>query len=175
MVNMKRLLDLVSVRGAFKAAALSTVVGVLGLSASYVEAKQPGAAYGGPSFGQIPPVPGQEGTVLHPMADPAYDGTTYSVVSPDAAYVTSPSVALFECVNYRREKDIAPCAVPKIVSVQDPCNPCQCVCVKICVPPCSCGEEIKVRRGGSKVIYDYGKYSVEITSSRRGITVTYHD
>ncbi|ODA33561.1 hypothetical protein [Planctopirus hydrillae] len=153
------------------------VVTALGISASgFVEAKQPGAVYGGPSFGQIPPVPGQEPTALQPMADPAYDSMTTTVVSPGAAYVSTPSCVLYECVDYRRERNIAPCAVPKIVSIKDPCNPCQCVCVKICVPPCACEEEVKVRRGGDKVIYDYGKYSVELTSSsRRGIIVTYHD
>ena len=107
----------------------------------------------------------------------------------DAAVGTQPvpaqgnAVPLFECVKYRDECHIAPCAVPQIVMVKDPCfkcdpcNPCataNCVAVQICVPPCSpCPPKITCKRGGEYVKYDYGKYRVEITSRHGVVKVDY--
>ena len=89
---------------------------------------------------------------------------------------------LFDCVKYKDLRNIAPCAVPMVVSVKDPCaciDPCdcraapKCVNVKICVPPCGC-PDVKLTRNGNKVKYDYGKYVIEITS-RKGIVVVDYD
>ncbi len=90
------------------------------------------------------------------------------VVSPSAA------VPLYTNVKYRDERNIAPCAVPTIVMVPDPCNDCGCVAVQICVPPCET-PCVKTKRCGHKVVYDYGKYSVEITSARGKVVVDYDD
>jgi hypothetical protein len=88
-------------------------------------------------------------------------------------------VALFHCVRYKDERNIHPCAVPMIVSVPDPCpDPCSCqrgcVFVKICVPPCGC-HEVKCRRNGERLCYDFGKYEVEVTSRRGVVVVDYDD
>lgn len=91
-------------------------------------------------------------------------------------------ITLYPNVRYKDECKMAPCAVPQIVFVKDPClsgprNRCceaQCVAVQICVPPCStCPPKVVCRRGGEYVRYDYGKYSVEIRSRRGCVTVDY--
>ena len=96
----------------------------------------------------------------------------------------SAGAELFHCVKVEDRHNIHPCAVPKIISIVDPCScddPCsccgpKCVSVKICVPPCGC-PEVKVSRNGRKVKYDYGKYSIEIKSSKRKgrIEIDYDD
>lgn len=92
-------------------------------------------------------------------------------------------VALYNCVRYKDECNVAPCAVPMVVMVKDPCDcncdPCcapKCVAVQICVPPCStCPPQVCCKRGGEYVSYDYGKYRVEITSRNGVVTVDYDD
>jgi hypothetical protein len=101
------------------------------------------------------------------------------------APVQGTPIALYECVKYKDLCNIAPCAVPLVVTVKDPCavcdpcNPCaapKCVAVQICVPPCSeCPPKITCKRGGEYVKYDYGKYRVEITSRKGVVTVDYDD
>jgi hypothetical protein len=95
------------------------------------------------------------------------------------------AVELFKCVKYKDLDEIAPCAVPKIIQVKDPCaceNSCdcckccepKCVSIKICVPPCEC-VEVKVSKNGTKVEYDYGEYSVDIRVKDGYIEVDYQD
>ncbi len=86
---------------------------------------------------------------------------------------------LFDSVRYKNLKKIAPCAVEMIVAVRTPCgckkDPCKpCVLVKICVPPCNDCPKVKIRKQGDKVIYDYGKYAVELTSKKGEVIVAYH-
>ena len=98
---------------------------------------------------------------------------------------TGTAVPLYHCVRVKDECNIAPCAVPQIVMVKDPCavcdpcNPCaapKCVAVQICVPPCSeCPPRVTCKRDGEYVKYDYGKYRVEITSRNGVVTVDYDD
>jgi hypothetical protein len=107
---------------------------------------------------------------VQPVPDPSY-----VLPAPSAAPVVGAPIVMYSNVRYRAERNIAPCAVSKIVSVADPCNPGCCVNVEICVPPCEC-ECVKVSKCGTKVKYDYGKYAVDITSRRTGaIVVSYHD
>ena len=94
--------------------------------------------------------------------------------------VSTQKVELFKCVRVQDVRNIHPCAVPKIVSIANPCyDPCdacseRCVNVQICVPPCGC-PDVKVSRRGTRVKYDYGKYAVKITSRRGVVTVNYDD
>jgi hypothetical protein len=102
---------------------------------------------------------------------------------PGAAPVSVQSVGipLYHCVKYKDERKIAPCAVPMIVLVKDPCakccDPCAptpCVAVQICVPPCSaCPPKVVCRRHGEYVKYDFGKYRVEIRSRNGVVKVDY--
>jgi hypothetical protein len=98
--------------------------------------------------------------------------------SPPAYGVSGQPLELYSNVKYRGERNIAPCAVPTIVQVADPCNRdrcCKtCVNVQICVPPCdpAC---VKVTRNGNKVRYDYGKYAVAVTSIGSRVVVHYED
>lgn len=100
---------------------------------------------------------------------------------PDTSYTTAPAApmivvpaALFTNVRVKDQRNIAPCAVPTVVQVPDPCNDCGCVNVQICVPACEpvC---VKTSKCGRKVTYDYGEYAVEITSARGRVTVDYDD
>jgi len=105
--------------------------------------------------------------------------------TPDA--VGAGVVPLYICVKYKDLDNIAPCAVPKIVQVLDPCqpvcDPCKpcckpaprCVNVQICVPQTCCPPKVVCRRGGKYVKYDYGKYAVEIRVKRGYIEVDYDD
>jgi len=94
--------------------------------------------------------------------------------------VTSPNIELYRNVRYRSPRNIAPCAVPIVVQVPDPCAPrntcCPrpCVYVEICVPSCGC-PEVCVTRNGNRTRYDYGKYSVNIISIAGRIIVDYDD
>jgi hypothetical protein len=112
---------------------------------------------------------------LTPMAEPG----------AQPAPAAGGAVTLYHCVKYKDECNIAPCAVPMIVTVKDPCDCCdtcdpcctpKCVAVQICVPPCSeCPPRVTCKRGGEYVKYDYGKYRVEITSRKGVVTVDYDD
>jgi hypothetical protein len=132
---------------------------------------------------QNPPTPAPA-LAPTPMGTPAPMGTT---VAPGGEPILAQgnAIPLFNCVRYKDECNIAPCAVPQIVMVKDPCfvcdpcNPCAtagCVAVKICVPPCStCPPNVCCRNDGEYVRYDYGKYRVEIVSRRGVVTVDYDD
>lgn len=124
----------------------------------------------GPSY--VTPL---QGEVVLPPA-----GAGYPPAGVGGQPFVMPGIELYRDVKYRRVRNIAPCAVPMIVSVKDPCasrcNSCgpQCVNVEICVPPgeCPC---IKSNRDGSRVTYRYDRYSVQICSLRTGVVVRYAD
>jgi hypothetical protein len=126
-----------------------------------------------------------QGPVLQPIPEVQPAGPMPAVGTepiPAGASV----VTLYPNVRYKDEKNIAPCAIPQIVMVKDPCpvacepcNPCatppvQCVAVQICVPSCSpCPPKITCKRCGEYVKYDFGKYRVEIRSKKGCVTVDY--
>jgi hypothetical protein len=117
----------------------------------------------------------QDAQPIAPMPEPG--------MAPQPA--NGAAVPLFHCVKYKDEKNIAPCAVPMVVTVKDPCpqccDPCnccapKCVAVQICVPPCTCcPPKVTCKNGGEYVKYDFGKYRVEITSRKGVVTVDYDD
>ena len=96
---------------------------------------------------------------------------------PDAAASSASEaepIALYHCVKVEDRDNIHPCAVSMIVSVADPCNPCCCRFVEICVPP-NCCPKISTRRKGTKVEYDFGEYEVDIYSKKNVVVVNYDD
>lgn len=105
-----------------------------------------------------------------------YQGT----VSPAYPVTVSPvqPVALFTDVRYHAVRNIAPCAVPTIIQVPDPCSKgscCKtCVNVEICAPPCD-PKLVKVTHDGDRVRYDYGKYAVVARTVGNHVVVHYHD
>ena len=112
-------------------------------------------------------------------------GADHHNLQPVPADPGTDSVALFEHVKYKDHDEIAPCAVPKIIQVKDPCacpsecdccNCCEpkCVSIKICVPPCAC-EHIKVNCDGDRIKYDYGEYAVDVRIKKGYIEVDYQD
>lgn len=92
------------------------------------------------------------------------------------------NVSLYSNVRYRDTRNIAPCAVPIIVQVPDPCaprdrcgcTPRPCVNVEICVPSSGC-PTVCVTRHGNKTRYDYGRYAVDIVSINGRVVVDYDD
>ncbi|MEZ6127939.1 MAG: hypothetical protein R3C59_04610 [Planctomycetaceae bacterium] len=96
-------------------------------------------------------------------------------------YVDHAPIPLFTRVKYVDLREKHPHAVTKIVAVNNPCKglrPCEtcaedCVYIEICVPPCDCNEDVRCRRGGDRVRYDYGKYKVDIRVRRGYIVVDY--
>lgn len=96
---------------------------------------------------------------------------------PYAEFAVQPStetIKLYENVRVRDTKNIAPCAVPKIVQVKDPCDECCKIYVEICVPPCGC-ETVKCYRHGDRIRFIYGEYSVDVTTRRHDVVVNYND
>ncbi len=129
-------------------------------------------------------------TTLKPIAEPQPAGPAPAAeplpVGAEPVPASATVVTLYPNVRYKDERNIAPCAVPQIVMVKDPCppacdpcNPCatpetRCVAVQICVPPCSpCPPTITCKRCGEYVKYDFGKYRVEIRSKNGCVTVDY--
>lgn len=126
------------------------------------------------------------GPVLEPVALSGSDAALTPVPMPEPGAAPTPaaecSAPLFHCVRYKDEDEIAPCAVPMIVTVKDPCavkdpcNPCappKCVAVKICVPQCTCPPKVTCKKEGEYVKFDYGKYKVQVTSKKGVVTVEY--
>jgi hypothetical protein len=121
---------------------------------------------------------------IQPIPDAAVSGAPALGAQP-VPVQGAPALALYTNVRYKSERKVAPCAVPQIVMVKDPCakcdpcNPCaapQCVAVQICVPPCPpCPPKVVCRRGGEYVCYDFGKYRVEIRSKKNGCVVVDYD
>ena len=126
---------------------------------------------------------------LSPIPDPAFNqqstfytpsnvtGQAYPGATLGSPIVGQP-VSLYSNVRYHGTRNIAPCAVPTVIQVPDPCNKrncCNnCVAVQVCVPPCEpC--DIKVTRSGNKVRYDYGKYSVVVKTVGDHVVVHYGD
>lgn len=133
----------------------------------------------GPAFGQPVPAVGQTANYqpTPPMAPPALTPI------PEQGVIIGGG-PVYQNVRYRAVRNIAPCAVPMIVSVQDPCycaDPCnacagpKCVNVEICVPQCPCPPKVCTSKCGTQTTYDFGKYAVNITSRKGVVTVSYRD
>ena len=131
---------------------------------------------------QLSPVPDPGYAPLNQPPLNQYTPGPYSVQSPSPApsgYVVSGApVEIYQNVKYRGQRNIAPCAVPTVIQVPDPCNKdacCKtCVNVQVCVPPCE-PHKVKVTRDGNKVHYDYGKYAVTVRSIGNHVVVHYED
>ena len=123
-----------------------------------------------PTPADLPPMP-----ALAPMPSPA-PVIVAPAAPPEAVAVPVQTLhvapAMAQNVKVRQARKAHPCAVPMLVTVADPCNPCCQVCVEICVPPCEVAE-IRCRRCGNGVVYDFGKYEVEIKQRGDYLVVDY--
>ena len=122
----------------------------------------------------LTPIPAQPGAVFGPsVGGHIVDGAVYVDAAPEP---------LFTRVKYVDQREMHPCAVPKLIRVNDPCackNPCsccgpKCVYIQICVPPCGC-EDVRCRRQGDRLRYDYGKYAVDVRIKKGYIVVDYQN
>ena len=131
---------------------------------------------------EVPPAPLPSPTLSTPTLSTNPEVQFSGPVSQMPVVPVSADISLFPCVRYRSTRNIAPCAVPVIVQVPDPCTPrdrcgCTvrpCVNVEICVPTCGC-PDVCVTRNGNKTRYDYGKYAVNVISLNGRIVVDYDD
>lgn len=144
-------------------------------------------SYGAPSTAPPPVIqsyPPAVPTESFPMTGPAFPTGPQAYPIGPHAYPVGPQPGfggfpLFPRVKIEDPRHIHPCATPTVVQVLDPCaddcDSCgpRCVYVEICVPP-GC-PEIKVRRRGKKVKYDYGDYKVVVTSKDGYVEVDYDD
>ncbi len=106
------------------------------------------------------PVPEAQGTPV--------PYTEYVVQQPTQVF------PLYTNVKVLDRRNIHPCAVRKIVQVNDPCDKCCKVFVEICVPPCAT-ETVRCYRNGNRLRFCYGQYSVDVTSRRHDVVVNYND
>ena len=163
-------------------ASLTLGLALMASAAIGAQANGSGVTLGGPVLlGQpdLPmptPLPSPH-TTLSPTPEIQYSGPVGQL-----PVVTTADPTLFPCVKYRATRNIAPCAIPVVVQVPDPCTPrdrCSCaprpcVNVQICVPACGC-PDVCVSRHGNKTRYDYGKYAVNVISLNGRIVVDYDD
>lgn len=165
------------------------IVGAVAASASVASAANPRFV----SFPSLqpapPPAPAADGVVIpdgavvpHGAAMPYGAPMPYGMMAtPDP--LSGGAVPLFHAVRYKDLDEMAPCAVPMIIQVpdpcacQDPCNCCapQCVAIQICVPPCGCEPRIKSNRRGNRIEYCFGEYAVDVRVKRGYIEVDYQD
>ena len=114
---------------------------------------------------------------LFPMPAPAGSDYGVPIEGPVIHYDEAPA-PLFKRVKYVDKREMHPCAVTKIIAVNDPCERCDSCCgpnkvfIQICVPPCGC-ETVKCRRHGDRVRYDYGKYKVDVRVRKGFVVVDY--
>ncbi len=147
---------------------MKTLMNLAGLSLAVLMS---GAA----SAQELSPVPAAPGTVYGPPVGEhiVYDGVANGPIHLDAA-----PEPVFTNVKYVDKKKMQPCAVTKIIRVNDPCacdDGCcgpKCVYIAICVPPCGC-EDVRCRRDGDRMRYDYGKYAVDVRVKKGYIVVDY--
>ena len=132
---------------------------------------------------QTPPTPNL--TPIPETSSPAMQGSvprqlpmitgpvvTQPCIICDAAM--APMIPLYPKVRVIQSRNIAPCAVPKIVAVPDPCHPGACVFISICVPPGTC-ENVYTHAHHERVVFDYGKYAVKVTNRHGTLFVNYDD
>jgi len=129
----------------------------------------------------LPPAPGfvpgttssVSGTIVYPgqpTLSPVPAGIPAGQIICDAC--DGGYLPLYNRVRVVQARKIAPCAVSKIVSVPDPCNPCQVVFVEICVPPCAC-ETIECHPRKNRTVFNYGKYAVKVTERHGTLVINY--
>lgn len=120
------------------------------------------------AFEQIPVAPS---LMPAPIPDPAYGPTIpYDQVFLPPAPVVGPALPLYQNVRVRQTRNMHPQAVPTLVAIRNPSFGGSCVYVEVCVPPCGPGQVLCYRRG-DRIRLDYGKYSVDIVTTRRGVVV----
>lgn len=130
---------------------------------------------------QPPPAPGANGKAA-PKGPKVPMGNSYKRKMKPAPQGKGRSVQLYRNVKYKDLDEVAPCAVPKIIRVPNPCyKPCSCCCpqqprcvyIKVCVPHCGCAE-VDVEDDGD-VELDYGEYAIDVRQKDHYIEVDYQD
>lgn len=107
------------------------------------------------------------------IAPPAHPYPAQAYPPAVQSYPAGPAPVLFTDVKVRHPRKIHPCAVPTIVEVPDPCDPCCTVLVEICAPPCElhCVKPHGLLKRQTR--FDYGEYKVDIIPRRGRLIIDY--
>ena len=161
---------------------LMTLAVVLGMTAA-ANAHEPiyvpqstTLAYQAAEYAPTPANPVPAAPVIQPV--PAHQSIAPGTVVCNSC--DNPGIELYCNVKVHRTRKMAPCSVPKIVAVPNPCyDPCdvccpqpKCVFVQICVPPCAC-EEVCCIRNGRGTLFSYGGTAVRVLARGDRLVVTY--
>ena len=123
----------------------------------------------GPSY--VPPQPVAPAV---PYGQPSYGAPLHT---PGAGYVSPPSAVVYDAgrpirVRYKDRQNIHPFSIRQTLYV--PCrNGFGTIAVDVCAPP-NC-PQVKVKRRGKKIEYDYGDYEVDIIQDDGEVLVDYDD
>jgi hypothetical protein len=117
----------------------------------------------------LPPAPVIESTQADPLYSPALPEGTYDGMTIEAAPLPAdPAFCLYQNVRVFDPHKIAVGAVPTVIQVPDPCNPCCCVYIEVCFPTCRC-PHVTVGPLGRRVWFDFGRREVVVTSRANGV------
>ncbi len=123
----------------------------------------------------MPPAPVIQSYQADPSYSPALPEGTYGPMMIEGAPLPAdPAFCLYQNVRVVDQRKIAVDAVPTIIQVPDPCNPCCCVYIEVCFPACNC-PQVTVGPLGRRVWFDFGRRGVVVTSRANGvISVNYN-
>ena len=121
----------------------------------------PRAAFAGPTGRRLLGADAAAPVIESVQADPTYspalpEGTYGPMMIEGAPLPADPAFCLYENVRVVHPHQIADCAVPTIIQVPDPCNPCCCVFIEVCFPTCRC-PQVTVGPLGRRMWFDFGR------------------
>ena len=135
------------------------LIALVGVASARAYAQEPlPAPTAAPQFQDIPAQPEE----IAPPPVQAYPPALQSYPPAIQSYPAGPAPLLFTDVKIRDPRKIHPCAVPTIVEVPDPRDPCCTVCIEICAPPCElqCVKPHGLLKRQTR--FDYGEYKVDV-------------
>lgn len=118
----------------------------------------------------MPPAPSIESQYGgESVYSPALSEGTYGPMLIQGAPLPSSTIpCLYPNVRVFDPHKVAHCAVPTIIQVPDPCNPCCCVYIEVCFPACRC-PEVSFGPRGRRIRFDFGVREVVVTSRANGV------
>jgi hypothetical protein len=143
------------------------LIALAGVASAPVSAQEPlPAPTTAPKYQEIPAQPDEIAPLplrAYPPSIQSYPAQSYPAQSyPMPSYPAAGAPVLFTDVKVRDPRKIHPYAVPTIVEVPDPRDPCCRVCVEICAPPCElqCVKPHGLLKRQTR--FDYGEYKVDV-------------
>jgi hypothetical protein len=122
-----------------------------------------------PESATYPPLAPPSGSFLPGPPDGATGHGPPPVVLPPPV---APGVELYPHVRVKDPGRAHPLAVKTLIEVPDPRRLCPAVLVEVCLPPCDLRRYRQSLRG-DRIVYDFGRHEVVITSRRGVVTIDY--